>query len=271
MKRLRLNSKFWYTSNGKILGTYSLLSYNSNVWNLFTINTSSFIEWIYLSAIKHKKMVMKQVSLLKVGNLMLVLCLLVSCNRGMCPGFPADQADWLPYRVDNTVKLYDKADNKQIILPINAYETTPEQKSLSSQYNTPCLGPELVCNSGIDSLNLIQFFLRLDVQSPQKTHTFDGIDHISVEIHCFEKNNVFEMTTSFIDTFYADETNNYQEDYYEEKCHYRYLQDSIIDGNNYQHVIIIENSQNQRFDKIIIAKGAGMVQLGEKNGKTWGK
>ena len=37
----------------------------------------------------------------------------------------------------------------------------------------------------------------------------------------------------------------------------------------YQHVIVMENPNNTRFNKIIVAKGAGIVQLEEKDGTIW--
>lgn len=196
-------------------------------------------------------MVMKQVSLLKFSNLMLVLCLLTSCGRGICPGFPSDQEDWAPYAIGDTIQLYNEATGLKMALPIDYFFITKEQDALSYPYNTPCFGPDLTFVSSIDSVNLVSISVQLSVQSTKDIHAFDGIDDVSVALYNYENNSESGIVQiGETELFYLNDKSNYDSE---------------------QFTITMENPQSKRFNKIILAKGLGILQLEETNGTIWKK
>ncbi len=170
--------------------------------------------------------------LINIFNIIIVSILILGCRKIDCPAFPEDKKEWLPYNKTDTIILVSNIDS--IILPISKI-------SVSESYSTSWSHDYSYCESymSLKTATDSSCMMNLNVDIFATENTPDSLLELVI--------NVGPLS----DSFYGDakyKTSNY-------------FNSSIIDGNNYANIFIIESMEKNRFQEITLIKGIGVFQL----------
>lgn len=162
-----------------------------------------------------------------------MLCFFSACNFQInCPGLNNEILEWIPYKNNETIVLMNSTDDSILQLEINdvVVEHTTHYTT-----NTKCgrCDDNLRVNGNETSNPGLQINMNFNI---------NNITHQS-----------FTIEDSY---FFGDSQSSEYTDY-------------TFEGVKYDAVQIFENSRDQRFTKLILAKGDGIIALIDKEGHTW--
>lgn len=163
------------------------------------------------------------------------LALLMSCGRQIdCPNFNNEVLDWIPYQNNDTIRLINSSNDSIIILVIN--EVVIEH---TTHYMT-----NLDCGTCDDQIMI----------NGNETNNNDLQINIGLN-----ENNINAQRYLIKGSYFTE----YNSDCSEQA-------DYSFEGVKYNAVRIFEKKEtNDRFFKLILAKGLGIVGLVDKNGDVW--
>jgi hypothetical protein len=163
------------------------------------------------------------------------LILMISCGRKIdCPDFNDEILKWVPYQNNDTIRLMNSSNDSIMKLVIN--EVIVEH---TTHYMT-----NVKCGTCDDRIMI----------------NVNETDSVDLQIHIGLTYKHIYNQSFLIKGFYFTE---YNSDYSEQS-------DYSFEGVNYDVVRIFEKKEtDDRFFKLIIAKGFGIIGLVEKNGDVW--
>jgi hypothetical protein len=165
--------------------------------------------------------------------LIIGLGFLLSCNRQIdCPDFNNSIMDWMPYKYNDTITLINTANDAILILIIN------------------------------------------DLRIEHTTHYMTNLDCGTCDDHIMINSN--ETNTDFQINIALNENRIITQHYIikgitftDDKPNYTELVNYSFGGHIFDSVRIFENQTSDGFQKLIIAKGFGIIGLIEPVSDTW--
>lgn len=162
---------------------------------------------------------------------MSVLTFLIGCGLQInCPKFDQGILDWIPYEMNDTIQLINTSTDSLMTFVIN--ETTIDHKTHYTMGSKCGTCDDNIYMNGSDSLGIIIFL---------------------------NENKIKSWTYSIKGTYFEDHNSDYSE-----------AVDYTWGDQVYDQVRIYDKKgQDEKFVKLIIARGWGIVGLVDQVGNTW--
>lgn len=162
------------------------------------------------------------------------MIMLFGCGRKInCPDFNSEVLQWIPYEKNDTIELHNLANDSVLMLPVRSIIATHTTHYITNLKCGEC-DDNIMINAEMSS---IQFFANIYLNKNQITSQFymiHGSNFDDDENHMSEESNF------------------------------------TFEGNGYNNVRIFTNNiTTAPFNKLIIAKGFGIIGLIDRDGNTW--